>query len=108
MSNSDLYLTNSRVIERFASTLVDADDSDAWSKLPLTEDQKHEFIMEQSTDPMVKALHIKIKMLREHIAKKEKEFAEAAEAKKETVEPAAPPQQPKAPEPVDPSTVETD
>ena len=80
MSKSGFYLTNADVLEKFRTTLDTEDDSDAWSKLPLTEDEKHDFLMESSKDPRVQELYAKIKTLREHIKKQEAELAISTES----------------------------
>lgn len=60
------------VIDKFESTLEDeksVDDRDAWSKLPMTQEEKHTFLMETSKDPEVQVLYKKIKAFRSHLAK---------------------------------------
>ena len=50
----------------------DEDDEECWSKLPLTDEQKHEFLMEQSEDPQVQKLCAEIKRIRFRIELLEK------------------------------------
>ena len=71
MSNQFFSVTNSQVLDKFQSQLGSADDSDAWNMLPLTDEEKHTLLMEESTDPTVKKLYAKIKKLRAHIAEQE-------------------------------------
>ena len=71
MSNN--IFSDSDVLSKFQSTLDDQ-DSEIWDKLPMSDKEKHDFLMEQSKDPRVQALYIKIKELREHISEAEKKL----------------------------------
>lgn len=73
MSNS--IFSASDVLEKFQRTLSE-DDHDAWSKLPISEDEKRDLLMENSKDPEVQRLYAHIKKLRK-LALEESSFTES-------------------------------
>ena len=68
----DFFLTEQHVLDRFADSIKEnGDDLDAWNKLPMTAEEKYTFLMESSTDPIVRELYKKIKVMRAKVAEDE-------------------------------------
>lgn len=53
------------VLARYAETLTSEIDQEAWERLPMTPEEKRDFLMEMSTDPEVKKLWENIKSLQD-------------------------------------------
>lgn len=64
-----MSVSNKDVLKQFEKTL-DKEPPEAlevWKKLPMTDDEKHDMLMEQSKSPRVKELYLLIQKLRTYL-----------------------------------------